>query len=75
MKSQYFTDNIKANQNNPKSNRKLIIELNCRNDFSHRTKSNITIGEEAINAPKDIAEMFNSHFAKLGEHPIYHHLL
>ncbi len=66
-KSQYFPDNLEANKKNPKSTWKLINELNSRNTFSHKTISNIKVGEEIINIPKDIAETFNSHFASVGE--------
>ena len=67
-KSQYFTDNLEANKKNPKSTWKLIKELNSRNASNHKTiMSNIKVGDETINTPKDIAETFNSHFASVGE--------
>jgi hypothetical protein len=46
---------------------KLINELNSRNASSYKTISNIKVGEETIDTPKEIAETFNSHFASVGE--------
>jgi hypothetical protein len=66
-KSQYFKVNLEANKKNPKSTLKLINELNSRNASSHKTISNIKVGEETIYTPKQIAETFNSHFASVGE--------
>ena len=47
-KSRYFTDNLEANKKNLKSTWKLINE--------HKTTSNIKVGDETINSPKDITE-------------------
>ena len=55
------------NKKNPKTTWKLINELNSRNVSSHKSISNINVGEETINTPKDIAETFNNHFASVGE--------
>ena len=66
-KSQYFTDNLETNKNNLKSTWKLINELNSRNASNHKTISNIKVGDETINSPKDISETFNSHFTSVGE--------
>ena len=55
------------NKKNPKTTWKLINELNSRNVSSHKSISNIKVGEETINTPKDIAEAFNNHFASVGE--------
>ena len=64
---QYFTNNQEINKNNPKVTWKLINELNCRNVSSHKSITNIKVGEEIINTLKDIAETFNNHFASIGE--------
>ena len=40
---------------------------NSRNVSSHKTISNIRVGEETINTHKEVAETFNSHFASVGE--------
>ena len=67
VKTRYFTDNLVINKKNPKTTWKLINELNSRNISSHKSISNIKVGEETINTPKDIAETFNNHFASVGE--------
>ena len=67
VKTRYFTDNLVINKKNPKTTWKLINELNSRNVSSHKSISNIKVGEETINTPKDIAETFNNHYASVGE--------
>ena len=67
VKSQYFTDNLEANKKNPKSTWKLINELNPRNASSHKTIPNIKVGEETTNRAEGITEIFNLHFASVGE--------
>ena len=54
-KLKFFADNLEANKKNKKSTWKRINELNPRNAFSHKTISNIKVGEETINTPEDIA--------------------
>ena len=71
VKTRYFTDNLVINKKNPKTTWKLINELNSRNVSSHKSISNIKVGEETINTPKDIAETFNNHFASVGEKLAY----
>jgi hypothetical protein len=66
-KSQNFKFNLESNKKNSKSTWKLINELNSRNLSSHKTISNIKVGEETIYTPKEIAESFNSHFASVCE--------
>ena len=67
VKTRYFTNNLVINKKNPKTTWKFINELNSRNVSSHKSISNIKVGEETINTPKDIAETFNNHFASAGE--------
>ena len=67
VKARHFTDNLVINKKNSKTTWKLINELNSRNVSSHKSISNIKVGEETINTPKDIAETFNNHFASVGE--------
>ena len=64
-KGQCFTDYLDANKNNLNSTWKLIY-LNSRNASNHKTISNIKVGDETRNSPKDIAETFNAHFASVG---------
>ena len=61
VKGQYFTDNLEANKKNQNSTWKLITELNSGNASSHKTISSIKVGEETINTPEDMAEIFNLH--------------
>ena len=67
IKSKYFTNSLEANKKNPKLTWKLINESNSASASSHKTISNIRVGEEIIDTPKDIAEIFNSQFASVGE--------
>ena len=67
VKSQYFTDNLEANKKNQNSTWKLITELNFRNASGHKTISSIKVGEETINTPEDMAQIFNLHFASKAE--------
>ena len=67
VKTRYFSDNLAINKTDPKTTWKLINELSSRNVSSHKSISNIKVGEETINTPKDIAETFNHHFASVGE--------
>ena len=67
VKTRYFSDNLAINKKDPKTTWKLINELNSRNVSSHKSISNIKVGEESINTPKEIAETFNHHFASVGE--------
>ena len=67
VKTRYFTNNLVINKKNPKTTWKLINELNSRNVSSHKSISNIKVGEETINTPKDIVETLNNHFASVGE--------
>ena len=63
----FLPTNFKPTGTIQKSIWKLINQLSSRNNSVHKTISNITIGEERKNAPKNIAKMFNSHFAKVGK--------
>ena len=58
-KSRYFTNNLEINKENPKTTWKLISELNSRYVSSHKSASNIKVGEKIIYTPRDIAETFN----------------
>ena len=60
-------NNLEIDKKNPETTWKLINELNFRNVSSHKSNSNIKVGEEIINTPRDVAETFNNHFASLGE--------
>ena len=44
-----------------------VNELNSRIASNHKTISNIKVGDETINTPKDTAETLDSHFASVGE--------
>ena len=53
VKTRNLTDNLEINKNNPKTTWKHINELNSRNVSSHKSISNIKVGEEIIGYSRD----------------------